>query len=111
MKHDLERAESYISETAAFCANHDLGMYHAITVGAAALVALHRGDWQSSLAHADEVLTQPALPPTPRILPQICAALIRARRGEEPVAALLDEALRAADPDDLSRRGGLGRPR
>jgi ATP/maltotriose-dependent transcriptional regulator MalT len=105
VKHDLERAESYISETGAFCANHDLGMYHAITVGAAALVALHRGDWQSSLAHADEVLTRPALPPTPRILPQICAALIRARRGEEPVAALLDEALRAADPDDLSRLG------
>jgi DNA-binding CsgD family transcriptional regulator len=105
VKHDLERAEGYIGETSTFCADHDLGMYHAITVGAAALVALHRGDWDTALGRADDVLTRPALPPTPRILPLICVALIRARRGEEPVAALLDEALRAADADDLSRLG------
>jgi len=35
----------------------------------------------------------------------ICVALINARRGGDPVAALLDEALAAADADDLSRLG------
>jgi DNA-binding CsgD family transcriptional regulator len=103
--HHLERAEAYISETTAFCATHDLGMFGSITTGAAALVALHRGNWASALAYADDVLTRPALPPPPRILPLICVALIRARRGEQPAAAELDEALAAADPGDLCRLG------
>jgi DNA-binding CsgD family transcriptional regulator len=105
VKHDLERADGYIRETSTFCANHDLGMYHAITIGAAALVALHRGDWASSLACAEDVLTRPGLGLPQRILPLISVALIRARRGEQPVDSLLDEALLAADPDDLSRLG------
>jgi ATP/maltotriose-dependent transcriptional regulator MalT len=105
VKHDLERADRYIADTSAFCAEHDLGMFAAITKGAAALVALHRGDWERSLARADDVLTRPGLGIPQRILPLISAAVIHARRGEEPVAALLDEALRAADPDDLSRLG------
>ncbi|HYZ69834.1 MAG TPA: LuxR C-terminal-related transcriptional regulator [Mycobacterium sp.] len=105
VKHHLDRADGYISETANFCATHDQGMYQAITNGAAALVAMHRGDWEDSLACADDVLTQPGLGIPQRILPLISVALIRARRGEQPVAALLDEARRAADPDDLARLG------
>jgi DNA-binding CsgD family transcriptional regulator len=38
-------------------------------------------------------------------MPLISAALIRARRGEQPVAELLDEALAAAEPDDVFRLG------
>jgi DNA-binding CsgD family transcriptional regulator len=105
VKHDLDRAERYISETASFCAAHDLSMYCAITNGAAALVAMHRGDWDNALACADGVLTMPGLGIPQRILPLISVALIRARRGEQPVAELLDEAQRAADPDDLARLG------
>ncbi|HTI76435.1 MAG TPA: AAA family ATPase [Mycobacterium sp.] len=103
--HRLDRAETYLSETSAFCAAHDLMMFDSVTTGAAALVALHRGDWVSAVARADDVLTRPALPPPPRILPLISLALVRARRGEQPVAALLDEALAAADPGDLARLG------
>ncbi|WP_308214584.1 helix-turn-helix transcriptional regulator [[Mycobacterium] manitobense] len=105
VKHDLDRADGYIAETSAFCADHELGMFEAITTGAAALVALHRGDWTTSLTCAEDVLTRPGLGTPQRILPLISAALIHARRGEQPVAALLDEALRAADPDDLARLG------
>lgn len=104
VKHDLDRADEYITECSAFCVEHDLAMCLAITAGAAALVALHRGDWERSLASAHDVLTSPALA-TQRILPLICVALINARRGGEPVATLLDEALAAADSDDLSRLG------
>ena len=45
--------------------------------------------------------------PSHRLLPLISAALIRARRGEQPVAELLDEALAAAEPDDLFRLGAV----
>ncbi|MBP1823006.1 AAA family ATPase [Mycobacterium sp. OAE908] len=105
VKHDLERAQRYINETSDFCADHDLEMYQAITTGAAAVVSLHRGDWASASASAEDVLTRPGLGIPQRILPLITVALIHARRGEQPVGALLDEALRAADPDDLSRLG------
>jgi DNA-binding CsgD family transcriptional regulator len=101
----LGRAEVYIRDTFAFCATHDLGMFDSITRGAAALVALHRGIWSEALALADDVLTRPALPPPPRILPLISRALVCARRGDQYVSALLDEALVAADPGDLSRLG------
>jgi DNA-binding CsgD family transcriptional regulator len=101
----LDRAEGYISETADFCTTHDLGTFHTFPTGSAALVALHRGNWASALACADDVLTRPALAPLQRILPLISAALIRARRGEQPVAELLDEALTTAEPDDFFRLG------
>jgi DNA-binding CsgD family transcriptional regulator len=69
------------------------------------LVALHRGDWTSALRYADDVLTRPALSPLHRILPLTSMALVRARRGEQGVSDLLDEALTAAEPDDLTRLG------
>jgi DNA-binding CsgD family transcriptional regulator len=103
--HLLDRAEAYITETTAFCAAHDMGMFDSITTGAAALVAVYRGDWSRAVALADNVLTRPGLPPPPRILPLISRALVCARRGDSPVAALLDEALAAADPGDMSRLG------
>ena len=103
--HHHQRAEGYISEASAFCAAHDLGAFHTLVTGAAALVALHRGDWVRALAYADDVLTRPAISPSHRLLPMISAALIHARRGEQPVAGLLDEALAAAEPDDLFRLG------
>jgi DNA-binding CsgD family transcriptional regulator len=107
MHHDLDRAEVYISETSAFCAAHDLSMFHPFATGADALVELHRGNWVRALARADDVLTRPALTPLHRIMPLISVALIRARRGEQSVAGLLDEPLAAAEPDDLFRLGAV----
>jgi DNA-binding CsgD family transcriptional regulator len=40
-----------------------------------------------------------------RIMPLISVALIRARRGEQPVAGLLDETLAATESNDLFRLG------
>jgi DNA-binding CsgD family transcriptional regulator len=105
MHHHLDRAESYITETSTFCSAHDLGMFLPFATGAAALAALHRGDWSRALACADDVLTRPGLGPLHRLLPLVSVALIRARRGQQPVAGLLDEALAAAEPDDLTRLG------
>ncbi len=103
--HHLDRAEGYIRETFTFCDTRDLGVFHPFATGAAALVALHRGDWARALACADELLTRPGLISLHRTLPLISVALIRARRGEQPVAALLDQALGAAEPDDLYHLG------
>ncbi len=105
LHHHLDRAEAYIEEASAFCAANDLGMFLPFATGAAALAALHRGDWKHALACADDVLTRPAPGPMQRIMPLISVALIRARRGEQSVAGLLDEALASTEPNELFRLG------
>lgn len=104
---ELDRAASYIAETTAFCDDHDFGMFQALALAAGARVALYRGDWSQAAACAEDVLTRPGLSPLHRILPLVTLALIRARRGQQPVAPLLDEAMAAAEPNDLFRLGAV----
>ncbi len=101
--HHHERAEDYIHESSVFCGAHDLGTFNSVVAGSGALVELHRGNWANALACAEDVLTRSGMSPSHRILPLISAALVRARRDQQPVAELLDEALAMAD--DLFRLG------
>ncbi|WP_239651134.1 LuxR family transcriptional regulator [Mycobacterium sp. UM_Kg27] len=93
---DVRRAERYLAEVAAYLDHRDLGMFQALAAGLQALTGLAGGDWTSAALAAEHILTQPELAPQHRIAPLITVALIRARRGEEPVWPLLDEALDAA---------------
>jgi DNA-binding CsgD family transcriptional regulator len=93
---ELSRADRYLAETAAFCDDHDLGMFRALVAGAEALAGLSHGDWVPAALAADQILTRPELGPQHRIAPLITLALIRARRGEQPVWPPLDEALECA---------------
>ena len=101
LHHDLDRAERYIAQTRAFCAEHDMGSFQTVVIGAQALVELHRGDWARAAACADDVLTRPELSPQHRNAPLVTIALIRARRGQQPVTPLLDEATAGAQPDEV----------
>jgi DNA-binding CsgD family transcriptional regulator len=101
---DLDRADRVIADASAFYREHELDAFVALVVGAEALVALCRGDWTRAAAAADTVLTGPGLSAL-RVLPLITLALTLARRGEQPVAPLLDEALAATEPADLLRSG------
>jgi DNA-binding SARP family transcriptional activator len=102
---DVDRADSYICDMSTFCEEHDLGMFGALATGAGALAALARGEWSSAASSAERVLTWPGLSPMHRIMPLVALALVHARQGRGPVAALLDEALRSAEHDDVSRLG------
>jgi DNA-binding CsgD family transcriptional regulator len=101
--HDLDRAQRYLAETAAFCDTHDLGMFRALVTSAGALAALYSGQWDRTVLAADEILTRPELSPLHRLLPLISLAVVHARRGRQPVAPLLDEAAGYAMPDHLGR--------
>lgn len=107
LHHDLDRADRYILETSAFCGEHGLGAFQPAAAGAGALVALHRGDWARAATAADDVLTRPGLNPAHRAGALLTAALIGARRGDQPVAPLLDEARAYTEPADLFRLGPL----
>ncbi len=93
---DFGRAKRYLAEVAAYLDHRELGMFQSLVAGLQALTGLARGDWTSAALAAEQILTQPELAPQHRIAPLITVALIRARRGEEPVWPLLDEALEAA---------------
>jgi DNA-binding CsgD family transcriptional regulator len=107
LHHDLERAQAYVAETTAFCAAHDMGTFQTVVNGAEALVELHRGDWARAAACAEDVLTRPELSPQHRNPPLVTLGLIRARRGQQPVTPLLDEAAAGAKPDDVFRLGAV----
>lgn len=96
---DLDYASRQCRQTVTFCRDHDLGMFEAIAIGAQALIALYRGQWAPAAAAAEEVLTRPGLPTLQRIMPLVTHALLRARRGQQPVGPLLDEAAEGTGHD------------
>jgi len=100
LSRELDRAERYLAETSTFSDNHGFGMFREFVTGAGALAALHSGDWAGAALAADQVLTRPGLSALHRIMPLVTIALIRARRGEQPVAPLLDEAVSSAGSAD-----------
>jgi DNA-binding CsgD family transcriptional regulator/tetratricopeptide (TPR) repeat protein len=95
LHHDLDRAQGYIDELAAYCDDDDFGAYQPMAVGARALVALHRGEWDRAIASAEEVLTRSRVGLVNCMLPMITEALVRARRGQKQVGPLPSGA-----PDD-----------
>jgi DNA-binding CsgD family transcriptional regulator len=107
LHHDLDRADRYILETSAFCDDHDLYGFQPAAAGAAALVAMYRGDWAHADATAHDVLTRPGISPMNRAMPLLTVALIRARGGDQPLAPLLNEARAGVEPSDLFRLGPL----
>jgi DNA-binding CsgD family transcriptional regulator len=100
LHYDPDRADRYVAETVAFCRDHDIYSFGGIAAGVEALVALHRGQWERARACAEGVLTRPGLP-VHQIVPRLTLALIHARRGEQPVAALLDEIESSCEIDQL----------
>ena len=100
LHYDPDRADRYMADLVAYCRDRDLYSFEAFVLGIAALVALHRGEWARARACAEDVLTRPGLPPLHRIAPRRTLALIRARRGEQPVAPL-DEMAVGSELDTL----------
>ncbi|WP_239645732.1 LuxR family transcriptional regulator [Mycobacterium sp. UM_CSW] len=88
---DLDRADRYIAQTLQYCRDRDLFTFEAFVIGQAAVVALHRGLWDRASTYAEDVLTRPGLSSFHRIAPRRALALICARRGEQPIASLVDE--------------------
>lgn len=93
---EFSRAERYLAEAAAFLDQCELGALRTLVAGLQALTGLSRGDWSAAVVAAEQLLTRPGLTAPHRIAPLITVALIRARRGEEAVWPLLDEALECA---------------
>jgi DNA-binding CsgD family transcriptional regulator len=102
---ELGRAEGYLTDALKFCDDHDLGMFSSLLSAAATLAALHRGDWDSAAGDAEQIMTRPELSPQHRVLPLVTLTLLRARRGQPPVAPLVVDADNGAQPGELVHLG------
>ncbi|WP_082973657.1 LuxR family transcriptional regulator [Mycobacterium sp. E2327] len=91
MHYDPDRADRYIADTVAYCRDRGIYLFEGIADGADMLAGLHRGQWDRTIARAEDLLTRPGLTLVNWISPRITLALINARRGEQPVASLLDD--------------------
>ncbi|SPM29657.1 ATP-, maltotriose-and DNA-dependent transcriptional regulator MalT, partial [Mycobacterium terramassiliense] len=102
MHYDPDRAVRYTADTVAYCRDHGIYLFEGIAGGADLLVGLHRGEWDRARARAEDLLSRPGLTLVNLIAPRLVLALIHARRGEQPVASLLDD-IEASSESDQQR--------
>jgi DNA-binding CsgD family transcriptional regulator len=95
---DSERVSSAIELLETHSRNRDILLYLTCGRGHRTLSLLHRGCWEQAAEVADTVLDHPSPPPIARMVPLVVLAMIRARRGDPEVWALLDEALSTFEP-------------
>jgi DNA-binding CsgD family transcriptional regulator len=104
---DVDRAERYLGDSIEFCRQKGLDFFEVLVAGAGARIDVYRGEWGRAVATAEDILTRPNLASLHRIWPLISLAIVRARRSQQPVMPLLDEALAAGEADDRFRIGSV----
>jgi DNA-binding CsgD family transcriptional regulator len=98
--------ERHLAPGLQHCSDHGLELYRLYLLAHGARVALDTGRWDDAVDDAKAVLRVPRSSTTPRILTLVVLALVRARRGDPEVRALLDEAWALAEPTgELPRIG------
>jgi DNA-binding CsgD family transcriptional regulator len=95
-RYDLARADAYLAEGLAYCADRDLDIGPRYMEGWRATALYYRGRWDEAAAAATALLGQPSLSTVTRIMPLCVLGRVRARRGDPEVAVVLDEALALA---------------
>jgi DNA-binding CsgD family transcriptional regulator len=101
---DHARADAYLADGIAYCAERDLDSWHSYMTGYRARAEFDRGDYDAATATATAVLDNRAVTAPARITPLAVLSRIRARRGEPDPWSPLDEVRELA-----SRTGELQR--
>ena len=108
--HDI--SERYVSEGIAYCETHEVQDSLAYIRAYAAHFDLSMGRWADAARVASELVDNHALAVPQRLPALVVHALVRARKGERGVDALIDEALRLALPTgELQRIGRIAAAR
>lgn len=91
MHYDPERADRYIISAVTYCRDRGIYLFEGIAASAEAQACLHRGQWSRASAIAEDILSRPGLTRVTLIAARLVLALVNARRGQQPVASLLDD--------------------
>jgi tetratricopeptide (TPR) repeat protein len=103
--------EKHLAPGLQYCSDHGLELEWLYLRAYAARVDLDTGRWDDAAEHATAVLRVPRRSTMIRILALVVLALVRARRGDPEVRALLDEAWALGDQSDELPRIGPPRSR
>jgi DNA-binding CsgD family transcriptional regulator len=97
-QHRVELAARYLPESLEYCETHEVQDCLSYIRAYGAYAELYSGHWDEAARAAAELIDYHALATAQRIPALTVLALVRARRGDPGVDALLDEALRLALP-------------
>ncbi len=112
LRHELERAERYLEAGLRYCDEHEIHTHLAYLRAYAARFELDRGRWDEAARLATRLLEGGAITTVQRIPTLVTLALVRIRRGDPGVDALLEEAWRLAIPTgELQRIGRVAAAR
>jgi DNA-binding CsgD family transcriptional regulator/tetratricopeptide (TPR) repeat protein len=103
---DFETARRYLAEGIAYCEDRDLDFWTRYMTTFRAIAHLAHGDWDKAAEDAQAVIQNPGAATISRIPALIALGLVRARRGDRDVDALLAEARDLALPTGEIQRIG-----
>jgi len=103
-RYDL--VDRYLEEGLEHCAEYGLDLWRLFFIACRARVELDRGRWDEARESAGLALRDRRRWPVPRVFALSVLGLVRARRGDPDVWALLDEALAMAEPTGELQRVG-----
>lgn len=104
--YQFDRAMSYLQEGITYCLERDLDTLRTYMTSWLALVYCYQGCWDDSVELATSVLHQPGVSTVSRIVALSTLGRTHARRGDQEVHPVLEEALALAMPTgDLQRIG------
>ncbi len=90
-------AEVFYADGVAYCDEHDVAAFGTSMRGERSVSLARTDRWDESAALAGQLLTRYDASPINRISPLLALATVRARRGDDGVWPLLDEATTAGD--------------
>jgi DNA-binding CsgD family transcriptional regulator len=107
-----ELASRHLDAGIAFCRERGLELSHLYLLAYRARLELDRGRWSDAVISAEAVLRVPRSSNKPRIVSLVVLGLVRARRGDDDVWPLLDEAWALAEPTaEIMRLGPVASAR
>ena len=105
-------ANMYVEPGIAYCSERGLELPRLYLLAYRARLKLDQGHWSEAADYAASVLRIRRTSTPPRIISLVVLALVRARRGEQEVWPLLDEAWALAEPTgELPRMGPVSAAR
>ena len=100
----LQEAQRYLTQAIAFAQQHEIDFYRNYCVAWLALVDMYLGRWEDADEHALDIVQQTTHRTTSRVMALVALGRLRARRGDDGVAEILDEALELALASDTLQR-------
>jgi DNA-binding CsgD family transcriptional regulator/tetratricopeptide (TPR) repeat protein len=94
--YQFARADGYLTQGVAYCAERDLDSWRLYLQGWLVAARFHQGRWAEAAQLAAAILGHPNVSAISRVMPLVLLGRVRARRGDPDAWPVLDDALALA---------------